>query len=296
LSALASIQSSCYINNNEHKNIDKYVVLMHFFTILIAQILFILRPKTMENKTNDYHISFFKPTTPQALYNRNMVAWLVLIWVIAIFGFHILLRVIEKPTPEADYITFQKVWPQVEQGEANEEEMEQFGKATLSVLGKIMLTDADRQVLKDGLSYSVYQLTPNARKEEVTAMIRSFEEKRASIENISNPDYIIAKKQLSSELSPVLNLSATDIRTKILPLELTSKGISDLAIESKTKLPAVMKKYMVHNQSVLTDFKFLGFPFHYFYTAVFLLILFVGLCWLYCVLTDRVNAKLDIAD
>lgn len=269
---------------------------MHFFTILKAQILFILRPKTMENKTNDYHISFFKPTTPQALYNRNMVAWLVLIWVIAIFGFHILLRIIEKPTPEADYITFQKVWPQVEKGDANEEEMEQFGKATLSVLGKIMLTDEDRQVLKDGLSYSVYQLTPNARKEQVTAMISRFEEKRASIENISNPEYIAAKKQLSDELSPVLNLSAIDIRAKILPLELTSKGISELAIESRAKLPEVMKKYMVHNQSVLTDFKFLGFPFHYFYTAVFLLILFVGLCWLYCVLTDRVNAKLDIAD
>ncbi|MFO7873526.1 MAG: DUF4212 domain-containing protein [Bacteroidales bacterium] len=250
----------------------------------------------MDKKTNDYHISFFKPTTPQAKYNRNMVIWLMLIWIIAIFGFHFLLRIIEEPTPEADYITFQNVWPQVEKGEASEEEMIKFGQTTLSVLGKIMLSDADKPVLNDGLSYSVYQLTPDSRKEEVIAMIREFEEKRKSIDDISNPDYVAAKKNITNELSPVLNLSSTDIRSKILPLELKSEGIDNLTEESRTKLPIVMNKYLVHNQSFLTDFKFLGFPFHYFYTAVFLLILFVGLCWLYCVLTDRVNAKLDIAD
>lgn len=57
-----------------------------------------------------------------------------------------------------------------------------------------------------------------------------------------------------------------------------------------------MKLYMTHNQSVLTNAKFLGFPFHYFYTAVFLLILFVFLCWLYCVITDRVNIKLGLEE
>ena len=250
----------------------------------------------MENKTDDYHISFFKPTTPQALYNRNMVVWLVLIWVIAIFGFQVLLRILEKPTPEADYITFQSVWPQVEKGDASEKELIQFGQSTLSVLGKIMLSGEDKPVLNDALSYSVYQLTPDSLKEERIAMISKFEERRASIKNISNSNYIKAKKNLSNELSPVLNLSTTDVRSTILPLELKSGGIESLSEESKTKLPVVMKKYMVHNQSVLTNFKFLGFPFHYFYTAVFLLILFVGLCWLYCILTDRVNAKLDIAD
>jgi len=250
----------------------------------------------MENKTDDYHISFFKPTTPQALYNRNMVVWLVLIWVIAIFGFQVLLRILEKPTPEADYITFQSVWPQVEKGDASEKELIQFGQSTLSVLGKIMLSGEDKPVLNDALSYSVYQLTPDSRKEELTSMIRRFEERRKSIDNISNPEYVAAKKKLSNELSPVLNLSSTDIRSKILPLELKAEGLADLTEESRAKLPVVMKKYMVHNQSALTDFKFLGFPFHYFYTAVFLLILFVGLCWLYCILTDRVNAKLDIAD
>lgn len=250
----------------------------------------------MDKTTNDYHISFFKPTTPQAKSNRNIVIWLVLIWLVTVFGFHVLLRIVEKPTPEKDYLTFQNVWQQVKKGEATDVEMMKFGKSTLTVLGKIMLSDADKPVLNDALSYSVYQLAPDSLKEELVVRIREFEEKRKGITNISNPDYISAKKNLSSTLSPILNLNSADIRAKILPLELRSEGIEAMTAESKSQLPLIMKKYMVHNQSFLTDFKFLGFPFHYFYTAVFLLILFVGLCWLYCVFTDRVNAKLEIID
>ena len=54
----------------------------------------------------DYRISFFKPTTPFSKTNRNLVITLVLIWAIAVFGFQILLRVMEKPTPEKTLITF----------------------------------------------------------------------------------------------------------------------------------------------------------------------------------------------
>jgi hypothetical protein len=61
----------------------------------------------MDNSSDDYHISFFKPTTPQAVANRNMVVWLVVIWFFAIFGFQILLKVVEKPTPEQSYLTFE---------------------------------------------------------------------------------------------------------------------------------------------------------------------------------------------
>jgi putative solute:sodium symporter small subunit len=55
-----------------------------------------------------------------------------------------------------------------------------------------------------------------------------------------------------------------------------------------------MTKYATHNQSVLTDFAFLGFPFHYFYSGVFLLILFVFLCWLYCIRLERLQKKYSI--
>ena len=52
------------------------------------------------------------------------------------------------------------------------------------------------------------------------------------------------------------------------------------------RLEDIMKLYMTHNQSFLTDSKVIGFPFHYFYTAVFLLILFVILCIVYNLLVE----------
>ena len=67
----------------------------------------------MESHPNDYHISFFKPTTKIARLNRDIVVFLVVIWTIAIFGFQIALKVFEKPSPEPAYLDFEQVWDQV---------------------------------------------------------------------------------------------------------------------------------------------------------------------------------------
>jgi putative solute:sodium symporter small subunit len=250
----------------------------------------------MDNSNDEYHISFFKPTTPQAVANRNMVVWFVLIWFTAIFGFQILLKILEKPTPEPSYIIFEKVWGDVKSGNAGESELQEFGQSTLSVLGKVMISPDERAALDNALSWTISQLTTDSLREEQAAKIRNFETIKASISDISDPDYITAKKDLSLELSPKLGLSQKDVRSKILPLELSADLGVSLTEETTNTLPGIMKKYLVHNQSVLTDFKFLGFPFHYFYTAIFLLILFVGLCWLYCVRTDSLNKRLNIID
>ena len=118
----------------------------------------------------------------------------------------------------------------------------------------------------------------------------------ASITSISNEEYILLKTAISNNLSSTLDLSPYDVRRKMIPFGIQSEGVEMITEETKNSLPGVMEKYLIHNQSVLTDLRFLGFPFHYFYTAVFLLILFVGLCWIYCVRTDAMNKKLEIAD
>lgn len=250
----------------------------------------------MDNTSDDYHISFFKPTTPHALANRNLVVWFVLIWFIAIFGFQILLWAIEKPTPEPAYLSFQKVWPTVENNTASEGDLQIFGQASLSVLGKLALAPNDKKALDNAMSWAIYELTANAEQEALIAKIQNFEKIKSEITNISDPEYISQKIALSGELGPKLQLSNMDIRAKILPLELSSSDIKILSEDTRKSLPGIMKKYLIHNQSFLTDFKFLGFPFHYFYTAIFLLILFVGMCWLYCVKTDILNKKLGIVD
>lgn len=250
----------------------------------------------MEKSSDEYHINFFKPTTPQAKANRDMVVWLVLIWFFAIFGFQILLRVMEKPTPEPSYITFQKVWGNIENGSPGINELQEFGQTTLSVLGKIALAPDDRLALDNALSWTIYQLTEDPMKTAIVDRVRKFEEHKANIMDISDPDYIKAKVALSVDLSPMLKLSTLDVRSKILPLELSAENMDNMTNDTKKSLPGIMEKYLVHNQSFLTDMKFLGFPFHYFYTAIFLLILFVGICWLYCVRIDNLNAKLNIVD
>ncbi len=249
----------------------------------------------MDDSSHEYHISFFKPTTPQAIANRNMVIWLVLIWFVAIFGFHILLRVIEKPTPEPAYLTFQNVWGAIEAGSYSSNELQQFGQVSLSVLGKSVAQN-ERDILNNALSFSLYHLTADSLKPALITKILDFETIRNGIENISDPVYIGAKDALSRELSPLLNLTASDVRSVILPLGLTSENISELAPNLRNGIPAIMEKYLVHNQSFITDARLLGFPFHYFYTAIFLLVMFVGICWLYCKVTDRLHKKLEIAD
>ena len=77
----------------------------------------------------------------------------------------------------------------------------------------------------------------------------------------------------------------------LLPNSLVKVQNPTLSTEVKESLPKIMELYLVHNQSFLTDFRFLGFPFHYWYTAQFLLILFVVLCLIYAVSIDKINTN-----
>lgn len=250
----------------------------------------------MKETENQYHLSFFKPTTDRARFNRNLVIWLASIWFVAIFGFQIALRVLGKPTPEPSFTTFENVWENVKAGAASQEEARQFGQVTLSVLGKVAIDPDERSILSQAMSWSLISMFPDSVHASIIDEIKAFMLQKKEISNIGDEAYVETKRLLSDKYSPALGLEATDVRTRILPIELTTVNISGLSDEAVNNLPGIMKKYLVHNQSFLTDFVFLGFPFHYFYTAVFLLILFVGLCWLYCVRTDRRDKILAIED
>jgi putative solute:sodium symporter small subunit len=248
----------------------------------------------MESNPNDYHISFFKPATEMARLNRNIVILLLCIWTVAIFGFQIALKVLEKPTPEPAYLSFEKVWDNVLSGEASGEELQIFSQVSLSVLGKNFIDPAHRQALDNGLSRSLFILAGPEKGNALREQVSEFEILAGKIEYITEPEYIRAKNELASAAAPFLGLTGGDVRTPLIAIELSSSMMDDLSNESKELIPAAMSRYLVHNQSFLTDARIFGFPFHYFYTAVFLLVLFVGLCWLYCVRADRRDALLGI--
>jgi putative solute:sodium symporter small subunit len=203
---------------------------------------------------------------------------------------------LQKPTPEPSYTAFENVWENVKSGKASQDEIQQFGQATLAVLGKVALEPDERTLLSQAMSWSVIRAFPDSLRSAIEAEIRTFEAQKQQIANIGDEAYVKEKRVLSEKYSPALGLSENDVRTRILPIELTAVNISSLSDEAVNSLPGIMRKYLVHNQSFLTNFVFLGFPFHYFYTAVFLLILFVGLCWLYCIRTDRRDTILGIED
>ena len=248
----------------------------------------------MESNQNDYHISFFKPTTAQAKWNRNLAIKLILIWAVAVFGFHFLLRAIEKPTPEESYVKYEMVWENILAESASVEEMQIFAHSSLSVIGKVFIKPEYKSALNNAVSWTAFQLADSSQKELLIDKTKEFEKLKEEVTSISDPEYINAKNSLSQVASSILGLQKSDPRTLIVSFSLVSAEMELFKAENKDMIPTIMSTYLIHNQSFLTDFKFLGFPFHYFYTAVFLLILFVFLCWLYCYRVDKMNVKLDI--
>ena len=248
----------------------------------------------MEAKSENYDISFFNPTTKLAIINRNLTIKLLVIWVTAIFGFHILLRIIESPTPEPAYISFQKVWTNIQTENATVKEKQTFVKSALSVLGKLSIQTDDRMVLDKVVSSITYELVPDQSKESFLNQVYEFNTIKTEITSLSDEKYIALKEGIIKTSCFALGLNEYSIEAKLIPFELLAQNAKTIDILNVGLVEAVMSKYLIHNQSFLTDFTFLGFPFHYFYTAVFLLILFVGLCWYYCYRIDIIHEQLGI--
>jgi putative solute:sodium symporter small subunit len=245
---------------------------------------------------NDYHFSFFKPTTPNARRNRNIIVQFFLIWAVSIFGFQILLKVLEKPTPEHSYVVFQQHWPVITQDEPDKDALRHLSHSVLAVLGKIDVKPDYRNALNNGLSWMSWRIADSSQKEDLMLKVVELESEAAATGNILDESYIAKKNEVADLLGEILMLGPEDVRRSIAPLEVHSFLFEEFSPEARTQLEAAMNFYLIHNQSFLTDMKFLGFPFHYFYTAVFLLILFVGLCLLYCIRTDVFHRKYGITD
>jgi len=236
----------------------------------------------------DYHISFFKPTTKLAQFNKKLIITLFSVWAISIFGFQILLKIVEKPTPEKAYTNFEKVWENVKQNKASISEKQIFVQSALSVLGKVTLASKDRVFLDDAINQTIKKLIPNEDA-------KAFNQKMKNFKDVSFGDnnYLQLKTDLGNTIATYIDVTSYSLAATLAPLEL--KEAQGKATDNQ-QVERIMAKYLIHNQSFLTDFTFLGFPFHYFYTTVFLLILFVGLCLYYCIVTDRKMLELGIEE
>jgi putative solute:sodium symporter small subunit len=222
-----------------------------------------------------YEVNFFKPLSDHARANKRLILSLAIIWAVGVFGFQFLLILLNKPTPEKNYPIFQSSWSQVVQNEAAANEVKQdLANVLLAVLGKnIALKDEHRDVLKNVLSWTVYSMQSESDK--------SFFIKEPSETSI----------EMAASSIGLGTTGFDKIKRDLLPSSLVRVKQDQICENCRTALPEIMKLYLVHNQSFLTDFKFLGFPFHYWYTAQFLLIMFVLLCIFYAKTIDHFNLK-----
>lgn len=210
----------------------------------------------------EYKVNLFRPKTDHAKANSIIIISMVTIWAVAVFGFQFLLKAIEKPTKEKSLIVFEQVWDNVIAETGTTSEKQTFSKSLLAVLGKSVKKE-DRAILVEALNWSIYSLSPELTKADASAM---------------------------------LGVSDESLEAKLLQIELSETRVDTLSPGLNDKLQNIMSLYLTHNQSALTDTRFLGFPFHYWYTAEFLLILFVLLCLTYCVLIGRIHKKYQIME
>lgn len=222
-----------------------------------------------------YEVNFFKPLSEHAKANKKLILILAAIWGFAVFGFQIALILLNEPTPENSYTVFESVWPAVVEDESPDvQKQKDFAKTLLYVLGKnIVVSDNHKTILRNTLSWTLFSMQADSMK------------------------YIFQKepgKETYDYAAETIGLTSTGfdkIMIDLLPFSLKKVENEILRDENINAIPGIMKLYLVHNQNVLTDFKFLGFPFHYWYTAQFLLILFVVLCFVYAFVIEKTNTK-----
>jgi uncharacterized membrane protein len=243
--------------------------------------------------TDQYNFSIFSPRNLHGRKNRNVIISMLLIWTVAVFGFQILLRVIEKPTPEKSLIVFESQWPAAQAGDAQDVDYKALLNSLVLVKGKSTVKPGDRKILSGAISCGAFKVLPDSIKPQIMRGIADLQTYKSQLVTAKDEEYLRLKtmvaetgKMLAVSTGEFSGFDYSSLEAAIFVGSLEENHPDSFSDEAFIELPGIMKLYLTHNQSSLTDSKFLGFPFHYFYTAVFLLILFIVLCIVYNILIE----------
>lgn len=247
----------------------------------------------MESSEN-YNFSLFKPRNLHGKKNRNVILTMLLIWALAVFGFQILLKSIEKPTPEKTLTSFESVWTVATTSEdLSMVDFKTLLNSLVLVKGKNSVKPEDQKILNEAISCITFSVVPDSVKAVILGGVSDINTKKSQISKAQGQEFLDLKASILAEEKKISLITdqyngfiTGSIEEKIYLASLTENYPGSLSDISFNRLPETMKLYLTHNQSVLTDTNFIGFPFHYFYTAIFLLILFVGLCIVYNILIE----------
>ncbi len=222
------------------------------------------------DESKSYNVNFFKPSTPFLKENIRVIVIGLVIWGVMTYGSQILFKIMETPTPEAVYTSFQQIAPKLADGSASPEELVTAANFYVAALGKstaLLQNDA----LKGAFTSTVYNVLSDAEK--VTLMTVA---ETAATDKTVNLDFI----------NTALGITDNKAMMAVVPYALVPVAADKLAMTDDSLKP-VLDKFFIHNQSVFTDTVVLGFPFHYLYTALILLTAFVLICLVYCQVIDK---------
>jgi uncharacterized membrane protein len=252
---------------------------------------------------DQYNFNLFTPRNLHGRKNRNVILSMLAIWAIAVFGFQFLLRAVEKPTPEKALIMFESTWPELSTSDVRTADYKTFLNSLVLVRGKNIVKPQHQVVLSGAISYVMFNIVPDSLKPAMINTIAEIRSLKEQLAGAKDQKYLDLKIQIAEKNKNITLIGEQysgfkpgSLESSILISSLQEKYPSSLSDESFAGLPGLMKLYLTHNQSFLTDTKFLGFPFHYFYTAVFLLILFVALCIVYNILIEWRLGKQGIVE
>jgi putative solute:sodium symporter small subunit len=256
----------------------------------------------LKTRSNEYKFSLFNPVSPYGRKNRNLILTILITWFVAVFGFQLLLLLFQKPTPEKSLITFESVWENVKTGKATEQEKKDFVNSLVAVAGKSTLKPANKIVLDNALTWSVFSMVSDSEKVILSGQIRELLTIKEKLPEATDAEYVLMQsdlKRIKTIINSIANektgIDPTNNKAAILPYNLNAEN-KELSAEDREALPKIMKLYLTHNQSFLTDMKIFRFPFHYFYTAEFLLILFVSMCLFYSIRITHLQKKFSIKE
>lgn len=226
---------------------------------------------------SDYNFNFFRPKTAFSRDNSKLISVIVIVWLVAVFGFQLLLKMTESPCPEKGYLSYQKIAEKFEVGQLNASDKLELTRINLSLMSRYVGL-RNNQALKVYTSVLIHDLMPETEKEKLISYTK--------INNSEIPvDFIVTG----------IGMDSNDLRAYVIPYAVTAFEVPENIQTEIEKMAPLMKnllnKYMVHNRSFLTDSTFLGFPFHYFYTSELLLFIFIGLCLVYCFIFQRILNK-----
>jgi len=241
--------------------------------------------------TDQYNFSIFSPRNLHGKKNRNVIFTMLVIWAVAVFGFQVLLRIIQKPTPEKSLIAFEASWPRVVAGNADQSDQISLLNSLVLVRGKSTVKPAEQEIISGAISHLLFKIVSDSSRAEISMALNGLSLLKVKPEPDNDVEFLELRKQISARYKSIAEItgkytgfSSSSLEASILARSLGMKYPESLSGNELATLPGIMKLYLTHNQSVLTDSVFLGFPFHYFYTAFFLLVLFVALCIIYNVL------------